>query len=264
MHNTFQSLCIIHYQLFILYCTFHLDFSQENDMLFFMTDSATHDAAIREALCQNWPEAVRLNKRILIDDPHDVDALNRLGFAYLNLGKGKDAKQTFEKVLKYDPYNRIAINNLKRLTHRKTHEKDMHNPTPLSPMLFLEEPGKTKCVDCINVASRQIIATLSAGQEVVFKFKKHGVDVRTMGGTYVGALPDDLAFRMIKYTTGGNVYSVHIKSVTKSCISLFIREMKRSKRYQDQVSFSGSISYMPHSKHTEKEDKESKEEAPEE
>jgi tetratricopeptide (TPR) repeat protein len=216
-------------------------------MLSFMTDSATNDAAIQEALRQNWTEAIRLNKLILAQNPESIDALNRLGFAYLNVGKMKDAKQTFEKVLKLDPYNRIASNNLKKILHRKGHEDKTKESSPLSPMLFLEEPGKTKCVDCINVASQPVIAGLSAGQEVVFKFKKHSVDVRTMGGTYIGALPDDLAFRLIKYTNGGNGYSVHIKGITKSCFSLFIREIKRGKRYKDQASFSGSTSYMPYS-----------------
>jgi len=83
---------------------------------------------------------------------------------------------------------------------------------------------------------------------LVFKFKKYSIDVRDMNGTYIGALPDDIAFRLIKYTSGGNEYSVHIKRITKSCVSLFIREVKRGKRYQNQTSFSGSTSYMPYSK----------------
>lgn len=211
-----------------------------------MTDSAICDAAIQEALHQNWAEAVKLNKTILANTPDQIDALNRLGFAYFNLGKLKEAKSTFTKVLKVDPYNRIATNNLKKITHGTACETGSH--TLISPMLFLEEPGKTKCVDCINVASQQIIGTLTAGQEMVFKFKKHSVDIRSLQGTYIGALPDDLAFRLIKYTGGGNRYSVYIKGITKSCVSLFIREIKRGKRYQHQASFSGSTSYMPYSR----------------
>lgn len=229
-----------------------------------MTDSATSDAAIHAALIKNWIEAVRLNKLILSEDETNIDALNRLGFAYLNIGKGKEAKQTFTRVLKLDPYNRIATNNLKKVhTVKQHHCPHAKATTPLSPLLFLEEPGKTKCVDCVNVASQQVLATLTAGEELIFKFKKHSIDVRTLQGTYIGALPDDIAFRLIKYTSGGNEYVVHIKRITKACVSLFIREVKRGKRYEHQSSFAGSTSYIPYTKTIEHE-KDIPKDAPEE
>ena len=216
-------------------------------MLSFMTDSALRDAAIAAALSQNWQEAIAVNKQILLTTPKNIEALNRLGYAYLVTGKIPLGLQMFEKVLKLDPYNRIAGNNIKKIASMKKNGMELIRDCPVSPLLFLEEPGKTKIVDCINVASTQILSTLSCGQEIFFKLKSHSIDVRDAKGTYVGALPDDLSYKLLMYMNGGNTYSAHIKKIAKSCVSIFIREMGRGKKFGSQSSFSGSASYLPYS-----------------
>jgi len=55
-------------------------------------------------------------------------------------------------------------------------------------------------------------------------------------------LPDDVAFRLLRLIKAGNNYSVCIKSVTKNGISVFIREIKRGKKYYSQPSFISSTS----------------------
>jgi len=250
------------------YCTFHIDISQETGMLSFMTDSILSDSAVNAALTQNWLEAISINKQILQQSPKSIEALNRLGFALLKTGKIHEGKQMFEKVLKLDPYNRIAENNLKKVDLLHKNANDFIRDCPVSPLLFLEEPGKTKIVDCVNIASTQILSTLSCGQEVYFKLKKHGIDIRDAKGIYIGALPDDLSFKLLLFIKNGNGYSINIKRITKSCVSVFIREMKRGKKFEHQASFSGTTSYIPYahtheqaeSKQKEDSDKDSDEE----
>lgn len=211
-----------------------------------MIDSAKEDAAIREALQQHWDEAVALNKDILKENPHHIEALNRIGYAFFQMGKFKDAKLYFDKVLKLDTYNRIALNNVKKLTPLvKKHLKSDGKTSHISPLLFLEEPGKTKVIDCLNVAQSAVLSTLTCGQEVVFKVKKHGIDIRDTHGVYIGALPDDLSFKLTKFMEGGNEYSLYVKHVSKACVSLFIRELKRGKKFVNQPSFTSSINYNP-------------------
>jgi tetratricopeptide (TPR) repeat protein len=216
-------------------------------MLFFMTDSALVEAAVAAALSQNWQEAIAVNKQILRQSPKNIGALNRLGFAYLKTGKILQGKQLFEKVLKLDTYNRIAGNNIKKINTMKKSCTDVIRDCPVSPLLFLEEPGKTKIVECVNIASTQILSTLSCGQEVFFKLKKYSIDIRDTKGTYIGALPDDLSFKLLKFMKGGNRYSANIKRIAKSCMSVFIRETRRGKKFQNQSSFSGTTSYIPYS-----------------
>ncbi|KKS87989.1 MAG: hypothetical protein UV63_C0046G0004 [Microgenomates group bacterium GW2011_GWC1_43_11] len=215
-------------------------------MLFFMTDSTLSDAAVTAALSQNWQEAITVNKKILQESPKNIGALNRLGFALLKTGKILQGKQMFEKVLKLDSYNRIAGNNIKKIHAMKKNCMDVIRDCPISPLLFLEEPGKTKIVDCVNIASTQILSALSCGQEVFFKLKKHSIDIRDAKGTYIGALPDDLSFKLLMFIKAGNRYSAHIKRIAKSCVSIFIREIHRGKKFQNQSSFSGTTSYIPY------------------
>jgi tetratricopeptide (TPR) repeat protein len=214
-------------------------------MLSFMTDRALSDTAVSAALSQNWQEAIAVNKQILEQSPKNIEALNRLGFSLLKIGKIREGKLMFEKVLKLDPYNRIAGNNIKKILTMKKHCKDIIGTCPVSPLLFLEEPGKTKIVDCVNAASPQILSTLSCGQEVFFKLKKHSIDIRDAKNTYIGALPDDLSFKLLMFIKAGNRYTAHMKRIAKSNVSVFIRETKRGKKFHNQASFSGTAGYTP-------------------
>ena len=79
--------------------------------------------AILHALRGNWEEAVKINTKILDDQPNDVDALNRLAKAYAEVGKFKKAISSSQKVLKLDSFNTIAT---KALTKWKGLKKGEH------------------------------------------------------------------------------------------------------------------------------------------
>jgi len=216
-------------------------------MLIPMVDSSLSDSATKEALAQNWQVAIQINKKILEHEPENIDALNRLGYALSKNGKFTQAKQAFEKVLAIDPYNRIAEGNIKKIPSLRKNNINQCTGA-MSPLLFLEDPGKTKIIDCVNAAPSAILSTLTCGQELLLKPKKHGIDLKDLANRYVGALPDDMAYKIGKFMEAGNEYTVHIKRVTKSCVSIFIREIKRGKRFISQPSFTASINYMPSTK----------------
>ncbi|MFZ2024932.1 MAG: tetratricopeptide repeat protein [Microgenomates group bacterium] len=215
-----------------------------------MIDASKLDDAIKAALQQDWKTAIELNTEILKTDKKNVDAHNRLGFAYLKSGQIKKAKEIFEKVLTLDKYNQIATKNLQKLLALKKGGLLTANSSDISPLLFLEEPGKTKVVDCINAAPMNVLTGLTCGQEVYLKPKKHTIEIRDQHEKYLGALPDDVAFKMIKFITAGNTYSIFVKGISKNCISVFIRELKRGKKLQNQPSFIGTTNYMPYQRDT--------------
>lgn len=186
--------------------------------------------AIDAALKSDWKKAIDLNCDILISDENNIDALNRLGFAYLKLGKPKKAESAFNKVLKQDPFNPIACKNLKKI---KGHCLKIQNNHQVSPKIFLEEPGITKIVNLINQAPKIILATIVCGQPLVLNHKKHTVEVRTDDNTYLGALPDDLSFRLRKLIKLGNEYDVYAKSYDEKSLIVIIKETKRSKKVKD-------------------------------
>lgn len=212
-----------------------------------MTTPPTSDAAITAALEQNWNEALRINTEILKIDTNNIEALNRLSFAYIKLGNTTLAKRFLNKVLTLDRYNQIALKNMIKLTSVRKKVTN-HMTQPVSPLAFLEEPGKTKIVQCVNAAPAKVLETLVAGQEVYMKPKRHGVEIRDGQDTFLGALPDDLSFKLIKFITGGNQYQVIVKGVGKNSLMVLIRETHRGKRFATQPSFTSSLPYIPASR----------------
>jgi tetratricopeptide (TPR) repeat protein len=200
-----------------------------------MSGTPAHDDAIAAALSQNWEEAVKINQAILDLDPKNVDALNRLGFAHLQLGKTKEAKDIYQRVITLDQYNQIAQKNLTKLNN-KNHTGGM-TAGMVSPLMFLEEPGKTKIVNCVNLAPSKVIAGLRCGQTVRIKVKTHCIEIRDEENVYLGALPDDVSFKLSKYIAGENEYKVIIRSIGKNTLTVFIREISRGKVYAAQPSF---------------------------
>jgi len=203
----------------------------------------TDDDAIFVALKQDWREAIRINTELLTRDAENIDALNRLGFAYLKIGELPLAKQAFQKALTLDPYNQIAQKNLKRLTLLRQKDCTDMNGSIMSPTSFIEEPGKTKIVNAINVAPTNVLSSLHCGQEVFMKPKKYCIELRDSNNIYLGALPDDLSFRLIKFLTAGNIYQIIVKSVAKNALNIFIREISRGKKYAHQPSFISQLTY---------------------
>ncbi len=188
--------------------------------------------AIQTALTGDWTNAISLNKQILDEDPDDIDTLNRIAFAYMSLGSLKNAKKFYERVLSLDLENPIAIRNLKRL--KETNGKPI--PAMLSN-IFIEETGKTKIIDLINVADKKIISNLNSGEEIHVRIKRNKIFALDSEEQYIGMLPDDIAQRLIKFMTGGNEYVAYIRNVGNKKISIFIKETKKTKRFESQPSF---------------------------
>ena len=209
-----------------------------------MTDIDLHEKAINLALHQDWKSAIDINTEILKKEDNNLDALNRLAFAYFQTGDAAQAKRLYQKVLKLDEYNQIAIKNLDKLTSVKR-KGSVAPASRVSPLMFLEEPGKTKIVVLVNLAPERILASLASGQEVFLKEKRHTMEVRDAEGVYLGALPDDLSFKLTKFIKGGNTYHTVIKSIGKNQLIVFVREVSRSKKFANQPSFVSAVSFVP-------------------
>ncbi|OGH06822.1 MAG: hypothetical protein A2W22_02115 [Candidatus Levybacteria bacterium RBG_16_35_11] len=202
-----------------------------------MTDISSSNLkqkAIQTALLGDWEKAISLNKTLLCENPDDIDCLNRLALAYTIMGKIKNAKATYKKVFELDPLNTIAIKNLKKL-------KDL-SPKSCQPTdyqinnNFLEETGKTKIVELINIAQPRIIERLRIGEVVNLCIKRSRIFVLE-DKQYVGVLPDDIGKRLIKFMKFGNKYEAYVKSATVHKVHVFVKEVKRASRFKFQPSF---------------------------
>lgn len=201
-------------------------------------------AAIQSALSQDWKQAIITNLDILQQDGDDIEAMCRLAYAYSQSGDVESAKKIYRKILTLDHYHPIAKKNLERINGlvRSSNQPNERIKSRISPHLFIEEPGKTKTVLLRNIAPNKHLAQVNIGDSVTLFAKNHSVEVRDQDKTYLGALPDDIAFRMIRFLKAGNTYQANVKNVNKNTLSIFIRETRRVKRYIMQSSFS-LISY---------------------
>lgn len=205
--------------------------------------------AIDEALKGNWEQALEINKLICEQSPESTDCLNRIAKAYMELGKYSQAKKTYQEVLDIDQYNSIAQKNLKKISSIKKEGdgvKNGHSPM-LSPSLFLEEPGVTTSVNLIKVAEPQKLIMISSGAEASLVQKGHGISVTTISGQYLGVLPDDVGFHLRRMIAGGNKYQALIKSIKSNGVTIFIREIVRSKKFKNQASFLDSSKVVSYS-----------------
>lgn len=191
--------------------------------------------AIQIALMGNWEKAAQLNIEILQQDPKDTEALNRLAFALTALGNIKEAKEAYDRVLLIDPLNPIAMRGLKKLNSPGDHTSGI--PTHLVSNMFLEESGKTKIVNLLNIAPLKILRNLQVGQTVTLVKKRNKIFIQDGDKLYIGVLPEDLGKRLIKFIEGGNMYEAYIKAATDHAVTIFMKETKRANRFKNQPSF---------------------------
>lgn len=198
-----------------------------------------YQKAIDAALDSRWEDALKINKEIIKLDPHNVDALNRQAKAYMELGKPSLAKKFYSEVLKFDPYNPIALKNLKIIKSFKPTEGKVAfcNKDRLSPSLFLQEPGKTKMVNLLKVAEPQKLSQAYCGMRVEMTIKNRKITLMDPSGNYLGVLPDDVNHHLIRLFKGGNKYDIFVKSVRTNSLSVIIKETFRSKKFKNQPSF---------------------------
>lgn len=195
----------------------------------------TSNQAIQTALAGDWKLAIQLNKSLIEENPNDVEALNRMALAYVILGKSKSARDSYQKVLEIDPLNSIALKNLKKI--KTDSSKDSKDSIIIQVNnIFLEQTGKTKVIELVNLAQAEVLLTLRTGQLVDLSTKRLKIFI-SQEKKYVGALPDDISKRLIKFIKGGNKYEAFIKSSSHQDVTIFVRELKRVSKFKDQPSF---------------------------
>lgn len=193
--------------------------------------------AIQTALSGDWQKAVNLNKSLIEEDPNDIDALNRLAFALTILGKIKDAKSAYQKVLKIDSLNSLAVRSLKKLDGKTNSGQGASSSGFLVNNSFIEEQGKTKIVELVNTAQPSIINNLRTGQSIKLSIKRLKIFALTDDNSYVGVLPDNIGKRLIKFIKAGNIYDAFVKSAHEHHVIVFLKEVKKLSKFKDQLSF---------------------------
>ncbi|MEI6532223.1 MAG: tetratricopeptide repeat protein [Candidatus Roizmanbacteria bacterium] len=199
--------------------------------------------AVDSAMNSNWEKAVELNLKLLEIDKKNIGGILRLGYAYLQTKQTKEAREYYNKALRIQPGNQVALDQLDRLAILE--QRGVKNMTVeksiLNPDTFLETPGKTKTVALVNLGQKDHLVHLLGGQEVLLNFKKRRLEIRTRGGEYIGGLPDDLSKRLTFFLKAKSVYSVFIKEAIVNKVVVFIREESKGRKVAHYISFPSNI-----------------------
>jgi tetratricopeptide (TPR) repeat protein len=196
--------------------------------------------AIALAMQGRWREAVAANQEIIVSFPNDVDAYNRLGRAYIELGEYSPAKEAYSRAIELDPYNIIAQKNLHRLSYLGEAVVGSEAESDRAePQHFIEETGKAGVVNLYRLAPREILARMVAGDKVYLKVDDSTLAVENGRGEYLGQVEPKHSQRLIKLMGGGNQYSAAIVSSGEDRVLVIIREI-----YQDP-SQAGLLSFPP-------------------
>ena len=184
---------------------------QLEDMPMFRREKSRE--AIVLALQGKWQRATEVNRGILELFPDDVEAMNRLGKAFLELGRYPEARDSFEGAARLAPYNTISKKNLERLSHL---EANASRPKPgkvVTPYHLIEESGKSGITVLQKLASPEVLAKMAAGDEVALVPRDHTLVVENAQGEVLGRIESKLAMRLMRLIKDGNRYDSAIISV---------------------------------------------------
>jgi len=203
--------------------------------------------AITLALEGRWSEACQANRQILDLCPTDVDTLNRLGKALLELGQYPEAQDAFEHAITISPYNSITQKNLERLSYLHHATPVLQSAKPVSSYPFIEDGGRSKVTVLQSPAPCEILAKMTPGDEVTLVNRLSRLAIENQDGEYLGQIEPKLSLRIARMTKEGNRYSAGITKISHSNVSVIIWETYRHPKLNGTPSFpvSDTSNYIP-------------------
>jgi hypothetical protein len=209
--------------------------------------------AIFLAMQSRWQEAVTVNQSIIELFPTDIDAYNRLGRAFTELGEFAKAKEAYSRALELAPDNGIAQKNLQRLSLLSASKvKVKEERREVAPDLFIGEMGKAGVVNLQSLAPKEVLARMAAGNQVYLKVRGQQLIVENGKGEYLGLVEPPHGFRLARLIEGGNKYTAAIVNIDNSTARVIIREVFQHPSQIGRPSFPVKAveGFQPHVKDT--------------
>ena len=202
--------------------------------------------AVALAMHGKWEHAATMNRSIVREFPDDLEAYNRLGKAFSELGRNREAKAAFESVLQRSPNNSIAKKNLARLTKLSDEASPrIAKRTGRSVHAFIEESGKAGVTTLTKPAPNSVLLELTPGDLVNLSVTGRALTVTDESGAYIGQVEPRVGTRIARLIKGGNRYEATVTSAEGKRLDIIIRETYKSPSQMGVVSFPlrGSAEY---------------------
>ena len=193
--------------------------------------------AVALAMQSRWSEAEEANLSILGDFPEDLETYNRLGKALTELGRYREAKSAFQRVLEMSPHNAIARKNLDRLNQLGDDAPSRKVVNRATPRVFIEESGKAGVTSLINLASPKELLKMVPGHPVRIYSESGGLKVASSDGEYLGQVEPRLASRLTRLMVGGNRYEATVTSAGERELTVIVREVFQDPSQAGTASF---------------------------
>ena len=205
--------------------------------------------AIDLAMRGEWAEAAQINRAILDLSPTNVEAMNRLGKALVELGQSEQARDVFLSALVLHPSNPIALKNVARL--RAEAEGQGSRPAwaraqgARASGRFIAESTKSAEVVLLSAGAP---AAASPGAPVTLGFRGAIVVVSDEFGGCLGLLPPSLSRRLSALMSGGNQYEgVVVSAGADGVVRVLLREAYQHPSQRAKASFLPALPPPPES-----------------
>ena len=204
--------------------------------------------AVALAMRGEWERAAEVNRAILELFTDDVEAMNRLTKALIELGSYEEANGVVSRVCQVAPYNNIARKNRARLDQMRasTAASTRHaRGAAGAPQLFIGESGKSAATTLLHTPRHLSPALASPGYPVRLVIEHHAISVYNEDGEYLGQVDPRLGHRLSRLIEGGNTYAAAIIGVSAEGISIMIHETSRHRSLQHVASFPTRATPLP-------------------
>lgn len=195
--------------------------------------------AIALALNGEWERAAEVNRILLDLSPGDIEAMNRLGKALMEIGRYEEAREVLGEVTRTSPYNTIAKKNLARLDQleRTPAPSKQARKAGGAPQIFIEESGKSGTTVLQKPAAGTVVASIAPGDPVNLRVENGVINVYARENEYLGRVEPKLGNRLVRLIGGGNQYEAAVIGINDQGISVIIRETYRHPSLHNMCSF---------------------------
>ena len=204
--------------------------------------------AVALAMKGEWERAAEVNRAILELFADDVETMNRLTKALMELGNYEEAHSVAVRVCEVAPHNTIARKNRARVDEMRSKPAATTRQArgaAGAPQLFIGESGKSATTTLLHTPHNLSPDAVSPGDSVELAIEHRAISVYSENGQFLGQVDPHIGHRLSRLIEGGNTYAAAIIGAHDDGIIVMIHETSRHRSLQNVASFPTRVAQLP-------------------